>query len=99
MGSRTRRIHASSPGVSLTWRGGDSGLGAVAFRTLRARWGKERPRQLIVSQAGRILTGTLEIDRVDGSLLRGIQLEGVSLYQDGIPVVTIDVSIGGLQHP
>lgn len=63
-----------------------AGLTALA---LESAWGKERLRRLIVSQADRILTGTLEVDRLSGSLLRGVRLEGVRLVQDGVPVVTI----------
>lgn len=63
-----------------------AGLTAVA---IESAWGKDRLRRLIVSQAGRVLTGTLEIDRLSGSLLRGVRLEGVRLVQDGVPVVTI----------
>ena len=65
-------------------------IGAVSLLALESGWGKNQVRALIVSQASRILTGTLEIDRVEGSLFQSVQLEGVRLVQDGTPVVTIE---------
>ena len=66
---------------------------------LDSSWGHERIRRLIVSQANRFLTGTLEIDRVDGSILRGIELTGVRLVQDAVPVVSIDHATVGYSIP
>jgi translocation and assembly module TamB len=53
-------------------------------------WGHERVRGLIVSQANRFLTGTLDIASLDGSLVRGLELRGVTLSQGGEPVVAIE---------
>jgi autotransporter translocation and assembly factor TamB len=63
--------------------------GRIALTTT---WGQERIRQLIVSQSNRFLTGTLEVDRISGSILRGVVLHGVRLVQDGVPVVAIDTA-------
>lgn len=56
---------------------------------LESAWGQARIRQLIVSQSNRVLTGTLEIGQVEGSILRGITLRDLRLVQDGTAVVTI----------
>lgn len=64
-------------------------VAVAAAVLLDSAWGHERIRQLIVSQSNRVLTGTLEIDRIDGSILRGIELSGVRLVQDGVPVIAI----------
>ena len=60
-------------------------VAAAAAILLNSAWGHERIRQLIVSQSNRFLTGTLEIDGVSGSILRGIELDGVRLVQDEVP--------------
>jgi len=66
-------------------------LAVVAGRiALTTPWGQERIRRLIVSQSSRFLTGTLEIDRIGGSILRGVVLHGVRVVQDRISVVTIE---------
>ena len=62
---------------------------------LRTSWAQDRLRALIVSQVNRYLTATLEIDRLSGSLLRGVVLDGVRLSQDGQTVVGIEtVEVG-----
>ncbi len=63
------------------------GLVFFAFET---GWGKNQLRALIVRQANQYLTATLEIDRLQGSLVRGLQLTGVRLSQDGRVLVAID---------
>lgn len=66
-------------------------LAVVAGRiALTTTWGQERIRRLIVSQSNRFLAGTLEVDRISGTILRGVVLHGVRLVQDGVPVVAID---------
>ena len=68
------------------------GLVVVA---LELGWGNDRLRQLAVTQANRYLDATLTIDRLDGSLLRGVRLDGVELAQGGRRVVAIDrVTVG-----
>ena len=63
------------------------GLAIVAVQT---GWVKNRIRQLIVSQANNYLTGTLEIGRLEGSLLRGVQLGDIRLTRDGQTIITVD---------
>jgi hypothetical protein len=62
----------------------------IALTLVETNWGKDRLRQLIVSQTARFLNGTLEIDRLEGSLLRGIHLKGVRLTEGGQPIIAID---------
>ena len=63
------------------------GLVFVAFETT---WGKNQLRALIVRQANQYLTATLDIDRLQGSLVRGLQLTNVRLSRDGRVLVAID---------
>jgi autotransporter translocation and assembly factor TamB len=62
-------------------------VGAAALQTA---WAKERLRALIVSQANRFLTATLDIGRLDGSLFGGIELRDVRLVSGDEPIVRID---------
>ena len=62
----------------------------IALLLIETGWAKSRLRGLIVSQANQYLSATLEIGRLDGSLLRGLQLGDVRLSRDGQPVITID---------
>lgn len=57
---------------------------------LETSWGKERLRALIVRQANEYLTARLDIGRLEGSLLRGIELGDVRLSRDGQPIVSIE---------
>ena len=63
------------------------GLVFFAFET---GWGKNLLRALIIRQANQYLTATLEIDRLQGSLIRGLELTGVRLSLDGRLLVAID---------
>jgi len=65
-------------------------LVGVALAAVETGWGKNQIRELIVAQANRYLTASLEIDRIDGSLLRGIQLVGVRLARDSRLLISID---------
>src|SRR5688572_17400477 len=56
-------------------------LVVVAIARLETQWAKERVRGLAVSRAAPYLTGDLAIGRLDGSLLRGVELHDVSLTQ------------------
>ncbi len=49
--------------------------------TLETPWARERVRRLAVSRAAMYLNGELAIGRLDGSLLRGVELHNVSLTQ------------------
>jgi autotransporter translocation and assembly factor TamB len=62
-----------------------AGLGVI-----ETGWGKNRIRELIVRQANQYLTATLTIGRLEGSLLRGLQLSGITLDRDGKTLVRID---------
>jgi autotransporter translocation and assembly factor TamB len=64
-------------------------LGVVLLGA-QTSWGSSQLRSLIVSQANRYLTATLEIGHVSGSLLRGIRLDDIRLSRDGAPIVSID---------
>ncbi|MEQ1911168.1 MAG: hypothetical protein ABMA15_20280, partial [Vicinamibacterales bacterium] len=65
-------------------------LVVIAAIVIRTDWGRERLRAVIVSQANRVLDGTLSLGRVNGSLLRGIELEDVTLSRDGEAMVVVD---------
>lgn len=65
-------------------------LAGLIVVLLRTTWGLDKARALIVSQANRYLSATLEIDRLSGSLLRGVVLEGVRLTREGRTLVSID---------
>jgi hypothetical protein len=65
-------------------------LVGAAIAVLETGWAKNRIRHLIVRQANEYLTATLEIGRLEGSLLRGIQLGDIRLSRDGRTLVAID---------
>ena len=56
-------------------------LVVASIVTLETSWAKERMRRLAVDRAAPYLTGELAIGRLDGSLLRGVELHNVSLTQ------------------
>jgi autotransporter translocation and assembly factor TamB len=63
------------------------GLGLAAIET---GWVKNRLRDLIVRQANNYLTATLTIGRLEGSLVRGLQLGDISLTRDGHTLIHVD---------
>ncbi|MGE5242770.1 MAG: translocation/assembly module TamB domain-containing protein [Betaproteobacteria bacterium] len=63
---------------------------AVALLLLQTGWAKDRVRRVIVSQANQYLNASLEIGRLGGSLLRGVELDDVRLTRDGRTIVSID---------
>ena len=65
-------------------------VAAAAIALAETPWGKNRLRDLIVSQADAYLDGSLTIARLEGSLVGGVRLEGVRLSKDGRDLVTID---------
>lgn len=66
----------------------------LAFAAAETAWGKDRLRRLIIQQANLYLAGTLEIDRLEGSLVRGIELQNVRLSRDGRALLAVaDVSL------
>ncbi len=61
-----------------------------ALLIVETSWAKNQLRALIVRQANQYLTATLEIGRLQGSLLRGLELGDIRLSRNGQPIVTID---------
>jgi len=66
------------------------GIVLVAIAVVETGWAKDRIRDLIVRQANQYLTATLSIGRLEGSLLRGLQLGEISLGRDGQTLIRID---------
>jgi len=62
----------------------------LALAVVETGWGKDWLRDLIVRQANQYLTATLSIGRLEGSLLRGLQLGDVSVGRDGRTLIRID---------
>jgi len=62
----------------------------LALSLIETGWAKNRLRELIVRQANEYLTATLTIGRLQGSLLRGIQLGDINLSRGGRSLVRID---------
>src|SRR5262245_41838581 len=62
----------------------------VALSALETSWGKDRLRQLILLQANQYLTAQLDIARLEGSLLRGLELSDIRLPRDGRTIISID---------
>lgn len=70
----------------------------AALAAIQTGWAKEQLRQLVVRQANQYLTATLDIGRLGGSLVRGVELGNVRLSRDGealidIERVTVDYSL------
>ena len=66
------------------------GIVLVGLVVVETGWAKNLIRQLIVTQANQYLTATLTIGRLEGSLLRGLQLGDISLGRDGHTLIRID---------
>jgi hypothetical protein len=62
----------------------------AAMLVVQTGWGHDRLRRLIVSQANRYLTATLDIGRLGGSIVRGIELDDVRVSRAGEPIIAID---------
>ena len=91
--ARIRRLRS----ISATLAKAVTGLVALvlaiillALAVAETGWAKDRLRDLIVRQANQYLTATLSIGRLEGSLLRGLQLGDISLGRDGRTLVRID---------
>ena len=65
-------------------------FGGAALLIIETGWAKNRLRELLVRQANQYLTATLEIGRLEGSLLRGLRLHAIRLSRDGQPLIAID---------
>jgi autotransporter translocation and assembly factor TamB len=62
----------------------------IGLAVVETGWAKNQLRDLIVRQANEYLTATLTIGRLEGSLLRGLQLGDISLGRDGHTLIRID---------
>src|SRR5258708_24429312 len=63
---------------------------ALALVVLQTGWAKNQVRALIVRQANQYLTATLSIGKLQGSLVRGIELSDIKLARDGRTLISID---------
>ena len=57
---------------------------------LQTAWAKNQLRALIVRQANQYLTATLTIGKLQGSLIRGIELSDIKLSREGRTLISID---------
>ena len=57
------------------------GLLVVAIVTTQTAWFRDWLRRYVIREADGYLNGTLAIQRLDGNLFTGIEIEGVSLTQ------------------
>jgi translocation and assembly module TamB len=64
-------------------------LAAGATLALQTSWGKDQLRRLLVRLANERLTASLSIARLDGSLLRGLELHDVRLSRDGVTLISV----------
>src|SRR5262245_59807781 len=62
----------------------------IALAVLETGWAKNQIRRFIVRQANDYLTATLEIGRLRGSLLSGLELGDIRLSRDGKTLIAID---------
>ena len=91
--ARFRRLRSVSATLARVVIGLVAALLAIvvlALAIVETGWAKDRIRDLIVRQANQYLTATLSIGRLEGSLLRGIELGDISLGRDGHTLVRID---------
>jgi autotransporter translocation and assembly factor TamB len=65
-------------------------LVGLALLVIETGWAKNRLRALLVRQVNEYLTATLSIGRLEGSLLRGIQLGDVNLARGAQTLIHID---------
>src|SRR5206468_225562 len=65
-------------------------LVGITIAALETSGVKNQLRALIVRQANQYLTAELEIGRLQGSLLRGIELGDVRLSRNGEALISID---------
>jgi hypothetical protein len=62
----------------------------AALAVTQTGWFKNWLRQKVVAQAGQYLNGTLTIDRLSGSVLTNVELDGVALHHEGQTAVAMD---------
>jgi hypothetical protein len=63
---------------------------AILLGAVETGWAKNLIRDLVVRQANNYLTATLSIGRLEGSLLRGIQLGDVSVARGAQTLIRVD---------
>jgi TamB, inner membrane protein subunit of TAM complex/AsmA family len=64
------------------------GAAAAAAIVSQTAWFKNRVRVYVVAQATHYLNGEITIQRLDGNLISGLELEGVAVSLNGQPVVS-----------
>jgi autotransporter translocation and assembly factor TamB len=62
----------------------------ISISVLETGWAKNQIRALIIRQANQYLTARLDIGRLEGSLLRGLQLGDIRLSRNNEPIIAID---------
>lgn len=67
------------------------GAAAAAIVVSQTSWFKNWLRGYIVAEANQYLNGQLSIDRLDGNLFFGVELENIGVSMDGRPVVAVKV--------
>src|SRR5438477_12856741 len=65
-------------------------LVGLGLGTIETAWGRNQLRRLVIRQAHQYLTASLEIERLEGSLFSGIELEGIRLSVNGRTLVSIE---------
>src|SRR5438094_389200 len=62
----------------------------LALVLIQTGWAKNQLRRVIVREANQYLTATLTIGRLQGSLVRGIELSDITLSRNGRTIISID---------
>ena len=62
----------------------------AALVTTQTAWFKDYLRGVVVRQAAQYLNGTLTVEHLKGSVLTGIELDGVALHHEGQTAVAMD---------
>jgi autotransporter translocation and assembly factor TamB len=65
------------------------GSAAATAIVSQTAWFKNRVRIYVIAQASKYLNGDLQIERLDGNLFSGLELQGISIRIEGQPVVAV----------
>src|SRR6476661_7817285 len=65
------------------------GTAAATAIVSQTAWFKNRVRVYVIAQASKYLNGEIKIDRLGGNLFSGLELEGISIWIDGQPLVAV----------
>ena len=65
------------------------GTAAATAIVSQTAWFKNRVRVYVIAQASKSLNGDIKIDRLGGNLFSGLELEGISIWIEGQPVVSV----------